>query len=123
MKDLPGQLNHAIQQFLYKVGVVLEHTMRDVSSLEVRTYVSNNMDEVKYDQAARTFTGAQLRAVTLIKVDGDTLVCVPEEQHAIDEALWTVHTDMVMRAQANRAEMLKTAVSAASALLEVVKTT
>ncbi len=81
LKDVPTQLNDAIRLFLSKVGSILEHTLQDVSSLEVRTYVSDN----------------------------------------IEQALWAVHTDMVTRAQANRAEMIKTAVSAASTLLETLK--
>jgi hypothetical protein len=122
LRDVPAQLNTALQQFLFKVGAVLDRTVRDVSSLEVRTYVSDNIDDVAYDPATGRFTGgAKLRAVTYIKVDGDTLVCVPEEQGEIDQALWAVHTDMVARAQANRAEMIKTAVSAAAALLETFK--
>ena len=119
--DARASLAHALQQFLYKVGAVLERTVRDVGSLEVATYVSDNMAEVKYAEG-RFSGGAKLRALTHIKVDGDTLVCVPEKEGELDEALWAVHTAMVERAQANRVELLKTAVSSASTLLEAFKT-
>jgi hypothetical protein len=78
------------------------------------------MAEVKYENGQFT-GGAKLRALTRIKLDGDTLVCVPEKKGEIDQVLWALHSDMVQRAQANRAEMLKTAVTAATGLLETLK--
>jgi len=75
------------------------------------------MSQVRRDLAGT----AKLRAFTRIKIDGDTLVCVPERQGEIDEALWAIHLDMVQQAQAHRAEMIKTAVSAATGLLDALK--
>jgi hypothetical protein len=37
--------------------------------------------------------------------------------------LWKVHTDMVQQAQANRMEFLRTVVSAASGLVNLIKPT
>ena len=59
--------------------------------------------------------------MTRINLAGDTLICVPAPG-ALDEGLWAFHVDMVHRAQANRAEMLKTAVTAATGLLDALKT-
>ena len=68
------------------------------------------------------FTGtARLRALTRINIDGDTLVCVPEEAGEVDQAVWAIHAEMVQRAQAGRAELLRTALSAATGLLGAVK--
>jgi hypothetical protein len=63
----------------------------------------------KYEKGE--FTNAQLRAITRISLDGDVLNVVPESGGELDRALWEVHLAMVQQAQANRAEMLKTAVS------------
>jgi hypothetical protein len=116
------QLTDALQEFAGKLGEALKKAIDDTSSLEVSTYVSDNMAGVSYDAASGQFTGsAKLRAMTRINFDGDTLVCVPEKEGKIDQALWTIHTDMVQRAQAHRAELLKAAVSAATGLLGALK--
>lgn len=43
-------------------------------------------------------------------------MCLWDEE-GVDEALWAVHLSMVEKAQANRAELLKIAVSALTGLL------
>jgi hypothetical protein len=53
--------------------------------------------------------------------DGDTLLCVPEEEGEVDTALWKIHMDMVNQAQSSRAEPLKAAISAASGLVNLLK--
>jgi hypothetical protein len=90
--------------------------------LEVSTYASDNLTGVTYNFASRKFEGtAKLRALTRINLDGDTLVCVPEKEGEIDEALWKIHLDTVGQAQAHRAELLKAMVSAATSLLSALK--
>lgn len=120
--DLSDQLAGAVKQFLSKAGAILDQITGDATGLEVATYTSKNMANVQYDPTTGDFGGgAKLRALTHLNVDGDTLVCVPEEQGAVDQALWAMHLDMVTRAQANRAELIKAMASAASTLLETVK--
>ena len=119
LKRVEARLTDALQQFADKLGQTLEKAIDNVTSLEVSTYVSDSMHDVTYEDGK--FTGATLRALTRISLDGDTLACVPAEAGAIDQALWAIHTDMVQRAQAHRAELLKTAVSAATGLLEALK--
>jgi len=117
LKEAGARLSNSIQEFAQKLGRVLEKAVDDATTLEVSTYVSDDMTRV-----ARDFEKtADLRAFTRIKIDGDTLVCVPERKGEVDEALWAIHVDMVQQAQANRAEMIKTAVSAATGLLDVLK--
>jgi len=80
------------------------------------------MAGVTYDRTTHQFSGtAKLRALTRVNMDGDTLVCVPERGGQVDDTLWTIHTDMVQRAQAYRAELLKAVLSAASGLLNVLR--
>jgi hypothetical protein len=122
LKQVQARLTDALQEFTVKLGETLKQAINDASSLEVATYVSDAMTEVAYDAASGRFKEpAQLRALTRINFDGDTLVCVPEKEGAIDEALWAIHTDMVQRAQAQRAELLKAVVSAATGLLGALK--
>ena len=53
--------------------------------------------------------------------DGDTLVILPEVDGEVDTDLWGAHMQIVQQAQANRAEFLRTVVSAASNLGSFLK--
>lgn len=94
-----------------KVAEVLSEVFNDAAVLEVKTYTSDDLQAVAAGQPLPT-TGARLRAYTRCKLDGDTEVCVPvTAAGAVDEALWTLHIEMVKQAQAHRAELLKTVLS------------
>ena len=94
-----------------KLSEVLGEVLADVSVLEVKTYTSDDLSAVAGGQPPHA-AGARLRAYTRCKLDGDTEVCVPvAASGAIDEALWTLHVEMVKQAQAHRAELLKTVLS------------
>jgi peptidase C25-like protein len=96
--------------------------MRDVTTLEVATYVSDRMQEVRYDPGTGNFsTEAQQRALTSIRFDGDTKICVPTDAGQVDAALWAIHTGMVQQAQANRTAMLKMAADMLAGLLNFAK--
>ncbi|HEX3481550.1 MAG TPA: hypothetical protein VHT91_41350 [Kofleriaceae bacterium] len=100
-----------------KVGEVLAEVFNDAAVLEVKTYTSDDLQAVAAGQPLPA-TGARLRAYTRCKLDGDTEVCVPvRTDGAIDEALWTLHVEMVKQAQAHRAELLKTVLSLFSSRL------
>jgi hypothetical protein len=117
LSEARARLSSSVQQFAEKLGRTLEKAVDDATTLEVFTYVSDDMDKVT-NNIAET---ANLRAFTRIKIDGDTEVCVPKRSGDIDEDLWTIHLDMVKQAQANRAEMIKAAASAATGLLDALK--
>lgn len=122
VKQARARLTNSLQQFADKLGGALEQAIDNASSLEVSTYVAGDMAGVTYDTKTHQFAGtARLRAMTRINLDGDTLVCVPEDHGEVDEALWEIHVDMVQQAQAHRAELLKAAVSAAAGLLDALK--
>jgi hypothetical protein len=100
-----------------KVADVLAEVFNDAAVLEVRTYTSDDLQAVAAGQPLPA-TGAHLRAYTRCKLDGDTEICVPvTSTGAIDEALWTLHLEMVKQAQAHRAELLKTVLSLFSSRL------
>lgn len=115
------RLTSALQQFADKLGGILERAAEDVINLEVSTYVSDKMNEVKFDNGQ--FSGAHLRALTRVGFAGNTAVCVrvPDDGGKIDEALWKIHTDMVQSALTNRAELFKTAINAATTLVGALK--
>ncbi len=118
-KQTQANLSETLQGFVGRLGEFLGKALDEATSLEVSTYVSEDMSEVKFEGGR--FTGAQLRAMTRIEIDGDTLICVPETDGEVDMALWKVHTDMVQQAQASRTELLKTVVSAATGLVDLLK--
>jgi len=121
LKQAQERLTSALQQFADKLGESLKKAFEDVSTLQVSTYVSDNMTGVTYDSAAGQFTGpVKLRALTHIKMDGDTVVCVPEAGAEIDKTLWAIHSDMVQKAQTHRTELLKAVVSAATELVKII---
>lgn len=117
--DIGTNIGSGVKKFVDKLGDFLTSALENAASLEVKTYVSGNMAEVKYESGQ--FTGADLRAFTRIKIDGDTEICVPESDGEIDTELWQVHIDMVRQAQESRTELLKTVVSAASGLAGLLK--
>lgn len=102
-----------------KLGEFLTKALEDATSLEVKTFVSGNIAEVRFEGGG--FSGANLRAMTYIKIDGDTLICVPEVDGEVDTALWRIHLDAVQQAQASRAELLKTVVSAVAGIGGLLK--
>jgi hypothetical protein len=114
------QVSGALRQLAERFGQALQEAVEQLTTLEVATYVSDNMADVKYEHGQFT-GGAKLRALSRIKLLGDLLVCVPEKSGDVDQALWNLHVDMVQRAQAHRAEMLKTLGAAATGLLDALK--
>lgn len=119
LKQAGSSLGSSVQQFVTKVGDFLGKALEDAGSLEISTYVSDEISQVRFEQGK--LSGARLRAFTYIKVDGDTLVCLPEEDGEVDTELWNIHLEMVQQAQASRAEFIKTVVSAAAGLGNLLK--
>lgn len=111
IKESLDQVKTKVQDLVNKLVDTLKQAVDDVTSLEVKTYVSDELSEVKYNAANREFVGAQLRALTRISLDGDTLNVVPEASGELDQTLWQAHLTMVEQAQTSRAKMLETAVN------------
>lgn len=114
-----ASVTEATQKFIQKLGEYLSNALDDATSLEVRTYVSEDIGAVTYEKGQ--FSGnVHLRAITRVNIDGDSLVCVPETDGDLDTAVWTIHMDMLRQAQESRAELMKTMVAAASSLANVI---
>lgn len=101
------QVLDKLNEALDTLGTKIVDFTNDVTTLEVRTYVSDRIEDVRPDGASG-FEFAQQRAMTHIDFDGDTQVVVPVDAGQIDEALWQIHLQTVQAAQAHRAAMLKT---------------
>jgi hypothetical protein len=110
----------ALKNFAEKLGKYLSDALDDATSLEVMTYVADDMASVKYDKDSKDFTGARLRAVTRINIDGDTRIVLPEKDGEVDTEVWSVHLDMVKQAQSSRTELMKTMVVAVTGLTSLL---
>jgi len=109
----------SLQEAAQKIGAWLADSFQTVTSVHVSTYVSDSLKDVQYVNGV--FTGAELRAVTIANLDGNTVVCVPEQDGKVDDALWKIHSDIFDKALANRVELLKTAATAIASLVPGVK--
>lgn len=117
-----ANLRAALEKFANKVSTILSETVDDVARLQVTTFTSDDMEGVAWDRAKQSFGGdVKKRAVTAMKLDGDTLVVVPRRVSDTDEELWKIHSATVTQAQTYRAEMLKAAVAAATGLFNALK--
>ncbi len=114
-----ANVSSGLGKLVDRLGDFLGKALDDAASLEVATYVSRDVAAVKFVEGR--FTGAELRALTHVKIDGDTLVCVPEDAGEVDSELWRIHMEMLAQAQNSRMELLKTAISAVTGLANLIK--
>ncbi len=70
----------SLQDAAQRIGSWLADSFQTVTSVRVSTFVSDNIADVKFENG--TFTGAKLRAMTVASLDGNTVVCVPENRTA-----------------------------------------
>ncbi len=120
-KDDAGgaNLSQSLKSFVDKLGDTLSRTLDDATSLEISTYVATDLAKVKYKDGK--FTHCELRAMTRVSLDGDTLVCVPEKDGQVDNSVWEMHIAAVEQAQKNRADLMSTIVDAATNLAGLLK--
>ena len=118
VREAQRKLIDALESLADRLGEALQDAVSEVSTLEVKTFVSESLENTNPDGMPR----GKLRAYTRIEFDGDTVVYVPERRGAVNERLWQIHLDTVRQAQENRNEMLKAAVAAAAALLDALRT-
>jgi hypothetical protein len=117
------RLSSMLTTLAEKAGQTLQAAINDASSLEVITYVSDDMGQVTYDVTTRQLSGSvKVRAMTRVSIDGDTVVCVPEKAGDVDTAVLQIHNEMVKQARATRSELIQTAFTAATGLLERMRT-
>lgn len=113
-------MGEQLREFMNKVGTYLSEALDDAASLEISTYVAEDLTGAKFDNKTKSMTNAELRAFTRINIDGDTVVCLPKKDGEVDREVWDIHMEMVKQAQESRAEFMKTVVSAATSLVNVL---
>ena len=115
----------SLQEFGTRLGNTLKDAAADVTSLEVRTFVSDDVKGAgtRYNRNNADPFGdaASLRAMTHISLDGDMDVLIPRRASEIDDQLWQIHKDMVEQALEHRARMIELLTSAAASLVNPIK--
>lgn len=118
LKAGASSVGSSLQQFAQKLGAFLSAAIDNAATLEVSTYTSAKMDKVVIQGS--NITGAELRAVTALRIDGDTSQVVPlNDDGVVDTALWAVHIEMVKQAQESRADLIRSAISAVASLANI----
>lgn len=117
--DTVSDIAATLNQTLEKLATSLQSVIADIATVEVRTYTSDRMAEVRYQNGA--ITGAQLRAYSAVSLAGQATNCVPEKDGVVDAALWQIHSDAVTKALQSRTELLKTAIGAIASLAQFAK--
>ena len=110
-----GKVGSALEQIAKKLGDVLGQAITDAALLEVRTFTSDKIDMVGIENGK--LVNASLRALTIIKMDGDVEQVVPVVDGEVDIDLWTLHLETVKQAQAARSDLIKSAISALTSLV------
>jgi hypothetical protein len=85
----------------------LRRAVSDVLSLEVTTY-AGDFDSARAAAAGDATGHARPKAYTCCKIDGDTVLSVPVDEHgAVDAELWRIHESAVAQARQQRADTLR----------------
>ncbi len=120
LKESKEGIQNSLNELLDKTKQTLSRVLSDATTLEVLTYVSDDIESVEYENG-KLKGATQLRAMTRISADGDTIVCVPRAGGRMDTELWQVHKDMVDQALTHRTEMIKTLSAALAGLVDALK--
>jgi hypothetical protein len=114
LRDQFNDLAGSVRRFTDQLAAALGKAAADITTLEVKTYATDDLDTVAGGGAGQT----KLCAFTRVGFDGDMEVYVPEEAGKVDQELWQIHMEMVREAQANRAKLLGAMAEMATNLLK-----
>ncbi len=116
-----------------KITQILTRVVDDLTTLEVMTYTTDNLENSEYDAETKSFgTSASLKAYTRVELDGDMINLIPERSEIvreneeaitgteIDEKLWHIHQSMVAQAQTGRVAFVKALAEVAGTLIKTV---
>ena len=113
-----------------QLGNQLAAAIRDITTLEIVTYTSDELSKVNKNNLPAT---ANMRALTRIELDGDVRNVIPvrsvesalddgnREEVEIDRELWQIHREMVEVATQNKVEFLAAMGDIVKTLLEALK--
>ncbi len=117
LDDAQKKLSETLKGFMERVGGAIN----EAATLKVKTYVSDDIEGIRLNAQGEMEGDLRLRAMTSIDLDGDIVAVIPIRPDGMDETLWAAHVDMVQQAQANRAELVKLAISTVSGLITAIK--
>ncbi len=115
ISDVGDGLEASVRKMAGRMGETLERVVESILTLEVATYVADDLAQVTYGKGK--IDGARLRALSLVSIDGGIKVVLPEKDGKVDAEVWEIHKQAMERAMANRNEMVKLAASAITGLL------
>jgi hypothetical protein len=92
-----------------------------MAAIDIVTAVADDIDSAAFDKETGRFSGTGARAVTRVGINGDVQMIVTSERHPDDDALWELHAKMVGQATTARTELVRTATSTLTALVDVLK--
>jgi hypothetical protein len=121
VRSARDRLAAALEGITDALADALGRAVDNVTVIEVKTWVADDVDAVSYDRETRQYTGARLRASSRIEIDGDAAVLLPAQHDEQDAKLWELHLKMVEQARTARMELIKSAASALSGLLAELK--
>ncbi|HSH05836.1 MAG TPA: hypothetical protein VLL52_25185 [Anaerolineae bacterium] len=113
------ELRSTVKGITTRVVNSLERVVEQVTTLDVATYTLTEGTTGKEDVAELRAAG-QIYMRTILKLDGDTETFVARKMKP-DDPLLAIHEKMVVQAQEQRAEMIKTLASAVASLANIFK--
>lgn len=132
MGIMDSELGESIQEALQKFSEQISKALHNISTLEVLTYLSEDDLKNIYDAENKVFREqAQLKAVTLLSLDGDIKSMVPARKIEtisggeistsveIDTDLFDIHKDLVALAQENQSRFFKNILEVAVTLAKM----
>lgn len=104
----PGGTPDVLAQLAESTLDVLRRAVSDVVSIEVTTYAEDFHNARTAAAGGATAGHARPQAYTRCRIDGNTVLSVPLDEHgAVDAELWRIHEAAVAQARQQRADTLR----------------
>ena len=85
--DQFSKLRDSLRTFTDQLATSLNSAARDIVSLDIRTYVADDLEAVSKAIDTGQETNAKLQALTRVAFDGDMEVFIPKKSSGVDESL------------------------------------
>ena len=122
-----ADLNDAVRTFASDLAERINTFIKDVATLEVRTYTSpadqvQTLVKTRDISSAVTETSVVLRAGTSITFNGDVTQLAPIDANGeINQALWQLHQQAVQQAAQHRERMMVSLGEAAASAIKALR--
>jgi hypothetical protein len=109
-----------LEQLTRGILELVQRSLASVSDLEVRTYVTADIDATAAAGRDGLAATAELRAFSRVHLDGDIDVAIPQNASEADRVAHQMHGEMVKQAQQNRADLLRVLLQTSAHILRGV---